>query len=176
MPGFSILGFSMSPQARLMLAMLLALAAIGGAWFSELGLGYVPCKLCLWQRWPYYIALLFAVTALSRLHRPEMRHSVAILALVLGVIFVVSTGLGIYHAGVEWKLWLGPSDCGGRLATAAPSLDDFRKSLNSTRVVLCTEAPMRILGLSFAGWNAVVSALVAALFFSAAKGFAAARG
>lgn len=164
-------GFFARAEGRLILAMLLALGAIGGAWVSELVLGYVPCKLCLWQRWPYYVALLFAVTALSRLHRPEMRHSVMLLAFVLGMIFLVSIGLGVYHSGVEWKLWLGPTDCGGRLVTSAPSLDDFRKSLNSTRVVLCNEAPLRVLGLSFAGWNAVVSALIAGLFFSAAKGF-----
>jgi len=88
---------------------------------------------------------------------------------VLGVIFVVSFGLGVFHAGVEWKLWAGPAGCGGRLTTTAPSLEDFRKSLNTARVVLCDEAAMRILGLSFAGWNAVVSALIAGLFFSAAR-------
>lgn len=159
------------PERLLILAILLASAAIGGAWFSELGLGYVPCKLCLWQRWPYYIALPLAATALARLASPEARGSLALLAGVLGLIFVVSAGLGIYHAGVEWKLWLGPSDCGGRVVTAAPSLEDFRKSLDKARVVLCDEAPMRILGLSFAGWNAVVSAIVSGLFFAAARGF-----
>ncbi len=153
----------------LTLASLLALAAIGGAWFSELGLGFVPCKLCLWQRWPYYIAAPLVVTAFLRLRQPEMRSRGIVLIALLGLIFVVSTGLGVYHAGVEWKLWAGPSDCGGRLATLAPSLDDFRKSLNTARVVLCDEAPMRILGLSFAGWNAVISAGISALYFAAAK-------
>jgi disulfide bond formation protein DsbB len=160
------------PETLLLLAILLAAAAIGGAWFSELGLGYVPCKLCLWQRWPYYIALPLAATALARLAVPEARGALVLLAGVLGVIFFISAGLGLYHAGVEWKFWLGPSDCGGRVITAAPSLEDFRKSLEKARVVLCDEAPMRVLGLSFAGWNAVISALVAALFFAAAKGFA----
>lgn len=160
------------PDPHFVLASLLAVAAIGGAWFSELGLGYVPCKLCLWQRWPYYIALPLAATGFVRMRQPEARGALLLLAVVLGLVFLVSTGLGIYHAGVEWKLWLGPSDCGGRVITNAPSLEDFRKSLEKARVVLCDEAPMRVLGLSFAGWNAVVSTVIAALFFSAARGYA----
>ncbi|MFN3482025.1 disulfide bond formation protein B [Rhabdaerophilum calidifontis] len=152
------------------LATLLALAAIGGAWFSELGLGYVPCKLCLLQRWPYYIALPPAM-ALMVWGRNMPPRAAALVAGLLALAFLVSIGLGIYHAGVEWKLWAGPADCGGRLTTEAPSLDDFRKSLNTARVVLCDEAPLRVLGLSFAGWNAVVSALVTGLYAAAARGF-----
>jgi disulfide bond formation protein DsbB len=156
-------------EAKLILATGLGFAGIGGAWFSELVLGYVPCMLCLWQRWPYYIALPLAIAGLLALRGEGSRRYLPMLAAVLGVIFVVSFGLGVFHAGVEWKLWAGPAGCGGRLTTTAPSLEDFRKSLNTARVVLCDEAAMRILGLSFAGWNAVVSALIAGLFFSAAR-------
>lgn len=157
---------NLSPRMLMALATLIAAAAIGGAWFSELGLGYVPCKLCLWQRNPYYIAAPFAVLALSGIGLPRATFWFAAL---LALIFVVSTGLGIYHAGVEWKFWLGPADCGGRVVTGAPSIEDFRKSLGSARVVLCDEAPMRVLGLSFAGWNAVLSAIVAAFYAAAAR-------
>ena len=156
-------------KTRLMLATGLAIAGIGGAWFSELVLGYVPCMLCLWQRWPYYIALPLAMAGLLVVRGESGRRYLPLLAVLLGLIFVVSFGLGAYHAGVEWKLWAGPTGCGGRLTTSAPSLDDFRKSLNTARVVLCDEAAMRILGLSFAGWNAVVSAVIAGLCFSAMR-------
>lgn len=151
-------------QGRLVLAMLLALGAISGAWFSELVLGYVPCMLCLWERWPYYIGLplgLAGLVVLRARHLPQ-------LAMALGVIFLGSMALGAYHAGVEWK-WFPAPDCGGRLGGAEMSLDAFRKSLNTARVVLCNEAPMRILGLSFAGWNAVVSAVIVGLCWRVAK-------
>lgn len=154
-------------QGKLALALLLALAAISGAWFSELVLGFVPCMLCLWERWPYYIALPLALLGFVLL-RGERARYLPWLAGGLGVVFLASVALGAYHAGVEWK-WFPAPDCGGRLGGAAPSLDDFRKSLNTARVVLCNEAPMRILGLSFAGWNAVASAVIAALCFSAAR-------
>jgi disulfide bond formation protein DsbB len=149
-------------------ATLIAAAAIGGAWYSERVLHFVPCMLCLWQRIPYYLAAPVAFVALAGFGGARVTQA-AVLALV--VIFLVSTGLGIWHAGVEWKLFPAP-DCGGRLGGAAPSLDDFRKSLSTARVVLCDEAPMRVLGLSFAGWNAVASAIVAALCGMAARSLA----
>jgi disulfide bond formation protein DsbB len=154
-------------EGKLTLALILALAAISGAWFSELVLGFTPCMLCLWERWPYYIALPIGVTGLAGLRGARSRH-LPWLAGGLGGVFLVSLALGAYHAGVEWK-WFPAPDCGGRLGGAALSLDDFRKSLNTARVVLCNEAPMRLLGLSFAGWNAMASATMAGLCFSAAR-------
>lgn len=165
-------GLMSRPESRLLLAIFLAIGSISGAWFSELVLNYVPCKLCLWQRWPYYLAMPGMVLALIGLRARAAGRFLPAIALFLGVIFLFSAGLGLYHAGVEWKLWLGPADCGGRVTVNAPSLEDFHKALGRAKVVLCNEAPMRILGLSFAGWNAVVSLLVAALSFSAARGFA----
>jgi disulfide bond formation protein DsbB len=157
---------SIPPRILMIGATLIAAAAIGGAWYSELVLHFVPCMLCLWQRIPYYLAAPAAFVALTGLGGARVGQ-VALLVLV--AIFITSTGLGLWHAGVEWKLFPAP-DCGGRLGGAAPSLDDFRRSLSTARVVLCDEAPMRVLGLSFAGWNAIASALVAAMYAMAARG------
>lgn len=140
------------------LATLLALCAIGGAWFSELKLHFVPCMLCLIERWPYYIGLPLAGAAF--LARNTKVFAPLCGALVLT--FLVSAGLGAWHAGVEWKMLPAP-DCGGRTGGAL-SMEDFQKSLSTARIVLCDEAPMRLLGLSFAGWNAVVSVVIAALY------------
>lgn len=141
------------------LALLLAIAAIGGAWFSELVLGYQPCMLCLWQRWPYYLGIPLLILALM-LPQGQGRSALFWL-LALG--FIGSAVLAGYHAGAEWKLWPGPSGCGGRLDAATQSLDAFRQSLSTARVVLCDEAAMRILGLSFAGWNVFASLGIAGL-------------
>lgn len=145
------------------LACALAASAIGGAWFSELVMGFVPCMLCLWERWPYYIGLPLAGVAFGL----RGTRAYAPLCLALAAVFVVSAGLGAWHAGVEWKFFTAP-DCGGRTGGMA-SLEDFRKSLSTARVVLCDEAPMRVLGLSFAGWNAVASAVIAALYALAGR-------
>ena len=135
-----------------------AAATVGGALVFEHAFGYVPCKLCLMQRDPYYAAIPLALAA--ALAPPRWgRAGLWLLALV----FAVSAGLGAYHAGVEWGWFLGPSDCGGGSGTAPGAVGDFLSSLNKVRVVSCTEAAWRFLGLSLAGWNALVSLGLAAL-------------
>jgi disulfide bond formation protein DsbB len=139
----------------------MALASISSAWFFELALGYAPCKLCLLQRWPYYIALPVGLGAyLAGGWSGKLGRSLLV-AFVL--IFVVSAVLGAYHAGVEWKFWAGPTDCSGRLTDGPSTVLDLRKSLQSVKVVRCDDAPLRILGLSFAGWNVIVSVLIAGM-------------
>lgn len=147
------------------LAFLLAHLSLGGALFSELVLGYQPCMLCLWQRWPYYIGIPLVMFALLL---PNQRLKSGIY-LLLAAVFLGSAALAAYHAGVEWKFWPGPSGCGGRLELAPQSLDAFRQSLSTARVVLCDEAAVRILGLSFAGWNVLASLLMVFLLIMAAK-------
>ncbi len=149
------------------LATLIACGAIGGAWFSELVLHYVPCMLCLMQRWPYYLGLPLAVLGYALRARPGVFGRIGAF---LVLVFVVSAALGAWHLGVEWKLIVAP-DCGGRISAAAPSLEDFQKALGSARVVLCDEAPLRLLGLSFAGWNALASVVIALLYGLAAGGY-----
>ena len=73
-----------------------------------------------------------------------------------------SEALGAYHAGLEWGFWAGPQECRGALSRAA-SVGDLLAQLQSTKVVRCDAAALRLLGLSLAGWNAVVSAGFAGL-------------
>lgn len=145
------------------LAVLLAIASIAGAWFSELVLGYAPCKLCLVQRWPYYIGIPVGLAAL--LAGGWSTKPGQALTWLFVLIFFVSIVLGVYHSGVEWKWWAGPTDCTGALNNTPMSIEDFRKSLKTVRVVRCDDAAVRVLGFSFAGWNAIVSVLIVALPF-----------
>ena len=146
---------------RALVLLVIAGASIGGAWFSELVLGYVPCKLCLLQRWPYYFALPLAALAwliTGPLQTPRAaRPAFAMLA----AIFMVSVALGVHHAGVEWGWWLGPADCGGRVSAGPTSAADLLAAAQKTRIVSCSEASLKIAGLSLAGWNALVSFLLA---------------
>ena len=150
-------------EARLFLAAAVALAvvSIAGAWFSELVLGILPCKLCYIQRIPYYVGIPVGLAAL--VSGGWSTRTGRALTLLFVLIFIVSIGLGAWHSGIEWKWWTGPTDCTGPLSSAPMSMDDFRKSLKTTRVIRCDEASVRVLGLSFAGWNALVSLAIAGL-------------
>lgn len=155
-----------SPQtlrlSSLVLLILAGAATIAAAWGFQLIGGYVPCKLCLEQRVPYYAGLPLALLALGLMVRGSAGALTSLLLLLVAGIFAYGSGLGIYQAGAEWGFWPGPSDCGG--GTAAPtSAGDLLNALSNTRVVSCTEASWRMLGLSFAGWNAVASGAIAVL-------------
>jgi disulfide bond formation protein DsbB len=139
---------NLTPRRAALLIFAVALGTIVGAWIFEY-LGYAPCELCLWQRWSYYAAIPIALlVALAAPRQPELaRAGLGLLA----VLWLGSMVFGVYHAGVEWKWWLGPSTCGSQ-AGFSGGIPDL-----GAPVILCDTAAIRILGLSLAGWNAVIS-------------------
>jgi disulfide bond formation protein DsbB len=140
--------------------LLVAAATIAGAFIFQ-ALGYAPCELCLKERIPYYAGMVLALlAALFAARRSSRLTRAAFVGLIL--IFAASAAFGVYHAGVEWGFWPGPSSCTGAIGRAA-SMQEFLHQLNSIKVVRCDAAAIRILGLSLAGWNAVISVLLAGI-------------
>ena len=149
---------SSRPIASAAATLALILLAIGGA-FAFQAAGYAPCELCLKERLPYYFGIALAVVtiaAAARAPRPLAKTCFAALALL----FLFSAGFGAYHSGVEWGLWPGPRDCTGAAARASTNAD-FLHQLQTVHVVRCDAVAIRILGLSLAGWNAIVSLAIA---------------
>jgi disulfide bond formation protein DsbB len=137
--------------------------------FQHIG-GYIPCKLCLEQRLPYYIGIPLAVLALAAalLRLPPL--VVRGLMLVVALLMIWSLWLGAFHSGVEWGFWPGPSDCG--VAITPPSAGgSLLDQIDAFVPPSCDQAAGRFLGLSFAGWNVAASAILAAI-----AGIAALRG
>jgi disulfide bond formation protein DsbB len=156
----------LTPLESAALIVFAASAALAGAWIFE-AFGYLPCELCLKQRQPYYVGVPLAliVTAITqRGTRGLVTAGFAALALV----FAFSAGFGVYHAGVEWGFWQGPTACTGSSLPAAGG--NLLEQLKDFKVVRCDEVAIRILGLSLAGWNALVSLSIAALAARAAYG------
>jgi disulfide bond formation protein DsbB len=149
-----------SPRALAASALALPCAAIAGA-FAFQAAGFAPCELCLQERLPYYAGILLGAVTLVLAWRGTSLALTACFA-ALALLFLGSAGFGAYHAGVEWGFWPGPADCTGTL-DKAPSMADFMKQLQTIKVVRCDAVAIRILGLSLAGWNAVVSLAVAGL-------------
>ncbi|MBV9567628.1 MAG: disulfide bond formation protein B [Hyphomicrobiales bacterium] len=155
--------------------LVLAVLAIGGAWYSQLVWHLEPCELCLLQRWPYYVGVPIAALTVALAFRAEHGRLVARLLSLLVLIFLVSAGLAAYHSGVEWGFWPGPSACTGQYVAPA-STDDFLKSLDSGPSVRCDEAAIRIVGLSLAGWNVLASLMIAAIAAFGAKAARSGQG
>ena len=139
-------------QAR-MLALLIPTSLLGGALFSQYVGGLHPCEMCYWQRWPHGIAILLAIIAmLSPLRAARTRLTVLLAAFLIAV----SGAIGVYHAGVELGWWEGITLC---TATGARSLQDIL----ATPLVRCDQVQWSFLGISMAGWNAIISLGGAAL-------------
>jgi disulfide bond formation protein DsbB len=148
----------LNTKSATLFVLIASAATIAGAWMFQFA-GYEPCHLCLLQRWPHYA--LIAIAALSLLALQPGLQGPALK--VLGVVMIGSAIFGAYHAGVEWKFWPGPSTCTGTgaLSTGLPDL--------TKPVVMCDDAALRIFGVSLAGWNAVISAALATVAFTARK-------
>ncbi len=144
---------------------LMGLATIAAALWFEHVVGLQPCLLCLYQRWPYYAAipLALAITLLARQPGPAR----AGLALI-GLIFLAGAGLALYHVGVEMGVFAGPTGCGGEAAARAGDMDDFMRQLETVRVIDCSQPAWIFLGISMAGWNAVISFTIALIAFASA--------
>ena len=143
---------SVTPQRATQVILLVATLTIIGAWIFEYA-GYAPCELCLKQRWAYYAAIMVSaiLVVTARASDQMMRYGLMFLA----VLWAGSMVFGIYHSGVEWHWWPGPSTCTG-MGDLSVGLPDLTKP-----VVMCDTPAIRIFGLSLAGWNAVISLALA---------------
>ncbi|MDX2233055.1 MAG: disulfide bond formation protein B [Hyphomonadaceae bacterium] len=153
-----------------LLALLASAAMLAGAHAFEAA-GYRPCSLCLRQREVYWAAIAIAAAALvaTRFWKgPFLPRGANAL---IGGAFLVGASVAVYHAGVEWKFWPGPTTC-QTVTSGALTVDDITAALGgAVKAVPCDEAAWRdpITGLSMAGWNALVSfALAGFSLFAAA--------
>jgi disulfide bond formation protein DsbB len=154
----SVMGLIRAERVASASVLIAAVAAVTilGAWFFEFGLGLQPCPLCLQQRIPYHVAIplagLIAVAAIVRAPRKLLVAGLAIILLTM----LASAALALYHAGIEWRWWEGPTDCSGPLGELGEA-SSLLERMQESRVVRCDEAPWRFLGLSLAGYNVLIS-------------------
>jgi disulfide bond formation protein DsbB len=149
----------MSPAAVARgIALLLPLALLGGALGSQYLGGLHPCEMCYWQRWPHAGAIALVALAFTAPAESSRARSLTLLA---AVAIAISGAIGVYHAGVEAKIFEGITTC-----TALPrgaSTADLLKQISQAPLVRCDQVQFQFLGSSMAGWNAILSLGGAAL-------------
>jgi len=151
--------FEVSPAARTAAIVLaVAVATILAALAFEHIWGYAPCHLCLQQRYAYYAGIPLLAGSLWAIAADRRGLAIALLFAV-SLAFLANAWLGTYQAGAEWKFWDGPESCSGT-QTVSTKAGDLLKRLPGTRAIRCDEASWRFAGLSFAGWNVVISLLL----------------
>ena len=148
--------------AALFLAVAMALVVGSALAFEHIG-GYIPCALCLEQRTPYYIGapLMLVAALISVANGPSW--AVRGLLAIGGLLMLYGLVLGVYHSGVEWKWWDGPASCATSADAVTRDAGSLLGDLSSKKPPSCDAAALRVLGLSFAGWNVLASAALAAI-------------
>ncbi len=150
-------GLEFAAVARL-IALLLPLALLGGALGSQYLGGLHPCEMCYWQRWPHAGAILLAALAFTA---PAASSRARTLTLLAALAIAASGAIGVYHAGVEAKIFEGFTQC--TALSKSGSTAELLQQITHAALVRCDEVQFRFLGISMAGWNALLSLGGAAL-------------
>jgi disulfide bond formation protein DsbB len=140
----------------------IAAATLAGAWFFQLVLDIRPCPLCLEQRYTYYVVIPLAVLIAIAAARDAPRAVLVVGLAIVALATLGNAGLATYHAGVEWGFWKGPTDCTGPIGNLG-SAGNLLQRLDTVKVVRCDEVQWKFLGLSLAGYDVLISLLMAAI-------------
>jgi disulfide bond formation protein DsbB len=136
----------------LLLVLVASIAVIAGAFLFEYVGHLAPCEICLAERWPYYVAIAMSLMALATgARRPALWLALLVL------VFMVSTGLGAYHVGVEQHWIAGPTACTGSDIGVAKTVEELKRLMESQQSVRCDVVQWTFFGVSLAGFNLLIS-------------------
>ncbi len=146
------------------MAILLATGGSGALLLGALGFQYIgglpPCELCMWQRYPHVVAVVAGLLALITTRGK-------LLPLIGGLAALTTSGLGVYHTGVERGWWQGPTSCTGGGNVGNVSVDQLFDQIKAAPVVMCDQVSWQMFGLSMASYNAIISLILAAIWYVA---------
>ncbi|MDP2331789.1 MAG: disulfide bond formation protein B [Reyranella sp.] len=159
------------PSKLGLLAALGSGALLGGALYFQYVVGLAPCEMCHWQRWPHIVAIVAGLLALASFAAPRLA---LVLVLIATTALIVTSAIGVFHAGVEYRWWQGPQACSGNIPRGL-SAEQLKKYLFGARMVRCDETVWSLWGISMAGWNALLSAVLAFVLASGVAKWARVR-
>ena len=148
----------MKNKTTLNIILLLSIIALASAYFIEYILGYKPCNLCLIERLPYFIAILFIMTALI-INKLEK-----IILIKLSLLFAIATILSFYHFGIEQGFFNESLVCISNNEINNLTKDELLKELQE-EFVSCKDVQFTLLGLSLATLNTVISLILSVITF-----------
>jgi len=152
----------MTVWGRMMLAGAGSAAILLGALGFQFIGGLSPCPLCIYQRWPHVAGVALAVLGVTLLWR-RFRAVSALGALAM----LTGGGIAVYHFGIEREWWRGPDTCTSGDITNLTTEQLMAQIMNAP-LVRCDEIVWEFLGLTMAGWNAVISLGLAGLWLACA--------
>ena len=143
----------LDPTRIALLQAILGGAVLGSAYgFQYLG-GLQPCALCLYPRWPWWIAIGFGLAAVLLRSNPGVQKVIVALA---SLSILAGAGVAGFHVGVEQQWWPGFASCGG-VSDMPMTVEALKQQIMNAPVVRCDEVAWSLMGLSMAGYNMLLS-------------------
>ena len=148
----------------LIIVLLLLILSLISAFIIEYGLGHKPCKLCLYQRYPYYISILLLTSVFV------LKRNIRIHFLILSIVFFLGAIVAFYHFGIEQGFFEESTVCETKNLNQVLSKEDLLKQLKQN-TISCKDVTFRFLGLSLASINTIFSLILSYIFFMKFKNY-----
>ena len=120
--------------------------------------GILPCKICIWQRWPHIFNILIALIIISSSSIPNYIMVLGLINMFLAFI------LALYHYGLEQNLWDNVFSCSGEIKFNDLSTEEILKNLNNTPIKTCEIEAWNFLNLSLTGWNMILTIFISLIW------------
>ena len=127
------------------------------AFVIEYRLGHQPCKLCLYERIPYFLSILLIVKIFF------IKGNEKITLLILSLVFIISSVLAFYHLGIEQGFFKESLACTAGNLSETSTKEELLKQL-SQNTISCKDVTFRIFGFSLAAINTIFSIALSAIF------------
>ena len=127
------------------------------AYVIEYILGYQPCRLCLYERIPYFLAVFLIIKIFFiKIYERET-------LLILSLVFIISTCLAFYHFGIEQGFFKESLACTTGNLSENITKEELLEQL-SQNIISCKDVSFRIFGLSLAAINTIFSLILSVIF------------
>ncbi|AIL64982.1 Disulfide bond formation protein B [Rickettsiales bacterium Ac37b] len=142
-----------------------SVVAISTALISEYVFGLKPCILCIYERIPYILTIIFSIIGLGI---NKLKKITLVLCLLT---FISSTILSLYHVGVEYHIFEGTSSCNSApsISNQTLTIEELRNQILQNQRPSCSEVSFRFIGISMTGWNSILSIILVYLSYVALR-------
>ena len=144
---------NLSKRKLFLTIFLISFIALISAYFIEYVLGYQPCNLCLYERVPYFLAILILLVNFK--YNKLEKHFIFFLI----IIFFIATLLSLYHLAIEQGLIEESLLCNLEKGTNIIDKDEILKQLQQKNIS-CKDVAFKVFGLSLTSYNIIISLLL----------------
>ena len=127
------------------------------AFVIEYGFNHQPCRLCLYERIPYFLSILLIAKIFL------IRGYEKVTLLILSLIFIISSALAFYHFGIEQGFFKESLICAVKDLSENLTKEDLLKKL-SQNSISCKDVSFNIFGISLAAINTIFSVALSVIF------------